>query len=95
MEQGDKYGLVGMILGLGAIADAVLYIVYSFIPFYDFIMPIMLTITYIYVFGGGSVGIILSSIGISKNGAKFGKVGLLTSIFGIIIFVLALFVIPM
>ena len=94
MEKGDIYGLVGMCLGIGAITDVVLYLVYAGIPIFDFIMPVIRIICYVVIFGGGTVGVILSIIGISKNRSKFGSIGLITSLLGIAIFILMIFFLP-
>jgi hypothetical protein len=68
--------------------------VYAGIPIFDFIMPLMLIICCIVIFGGGAVGLILSIIGISKNRSKFGYIGLITSLAGIVIFILIIVLLP-
>jgi hypothetical protein len=94
MEKGDIYGLVGMILGLGAVSDLVTYFVIISLPMYTsllpYLMPILMPMLYAIVIGGGIVGVILSIIGISKNGSKFGVIGLIASVPAIIIFILVL-----
>jgi len=94
MEKGDIYGLVGMCLGIGAISDVLLYFVYDALPMFDFMMAMMLIICCIVIFGGGTVGLILSIIGISKNRSKFGYIGLITALLGIVIFIIVIFVLP-
>jgi len=96
MEKGDIYGLVGLILGVAAISNVVLYFVYSGIqiPMFEMIMPILLPIFYATILGGGIVGIILSIIGISKNRSKFGYIGIITSLLGVVIFILMIFLLP-
>ena len=94
MEKGDVYGLIGMILGIQAISDVALYFVYSAIPMFAAMMPILMPVLYAMVYGGGIAGLILSIIGISMNRSKFGYIGLITSLLGIVIFSLVIFVIP-
>ncbi|NVM29269.1 MAG: hypothetical protein HWN65_10560 [Candidatus Helarchaeota archaeon] len=91
MEQGDKLGLVGMILGISAASNIVLYFVFSNIPLYQAFWGLFMIIFYATIYGGGSVGLILSIIGTSKSGSKFGIIGIITSAIGIGIFSLVLF----
>ncbi len=85
MEQGDKIGLVGMILSLGAVINLVTYFIYANIPLFQSYMGLLLIFTYAYVLGGGSVGLVLSIIGTAKSGSTFGIIGIIGSSLSLVI----------
>jgi len=94
MEKGDIFGIVGMVLGIGAVSDLVMYFVITTVPLYTsmlpYMMPILMPMLYGIVIGGGIVGVILSIIGVAKNGSEFGIIGIITSPLAVIIFIIVI-----
>ena len=79
MEKGDILGLIGMALGISAATNIILYFVFIMIPLFQTYWIMFMIIFYATIYGGGIAALILSILGISKNGSKFGLVGLITS----------------
>lgn len=88
MEQGDKFGLVGMILGLEGVISIISVLFYIPMMSIPALIQMEIAIVYISVLGGGTVGIILSIIGIAKNKSKFGIIGLIFASLAYVIFIL-------
>ncbi|TFG04695.1 MAG: hypothetical protein EU536_04035 [Promethearchaeota archaeon] len=92
MEKGDIYGLIGMVTGIQAASDIPLYFLFAMIPLYASYWGLFMVVFYAAIYGGGSVGLILSIIAISKNRSKFGIIGLITAAIGIVGFTIILFI---
>ena len=87
MEKGEVFGIVGMALGIGAVTNIVMYIIYLNIPYYASIMPMLRAIVLPIAIATSSIGLILSVVGLSKKSSIFGILGLIFSIVAIISFV--------
>ena len=86
MEKGDIYGLIGMVMGIQAAINIILYYVFGMIPLYQSFWGILLVTFYATIYGGGIAGIILSIIGISMNGSKFAIIGLISAALAVSLF---------
>jgi hypothetical protein len=91
MNQAEKIGLVGMILGIGAISDVIMFYIYSNIPFLADYVWILVPIYYGVGLVGGIIGLILSIWGLSIKSSTFGIIGILTSAAAVIIVIIGFF----